>query len=62
MLEGFVPWPADLGARYRRDGIWEAITVVEMIERDHDELRHAIPRSRYKERTARPGPWRRLAA
>jgi 2,3-dihydroxybenzoate-AMP ligase len=33
MLDGFVPWPADLAAKYRRDGIWEGITVAEMVER-----------------------------
>jgi 2,3-dihydroxybenzoate-AMP ligase len=33
MLDGFVPWPADLAAGYRRDGVWEGITVTEMVER-----------------------------
>ena len=33
MLDGFVPWPADLIAAYRRDGVWEGITVAEMVER-----------------------------
>jgi len=33
MLEGFVPWPEELAARYRRDGVWEGITVTEMVER-----------------------------
>ena len=33
MLEGFIPWPADLAAAYRRDGVWEGITVAEMVER-----------------------------
>jgi len=33
MLDGFVPWPAELAAAYRRDGVWESITVAEMVER-----------------------------
>src|SRR5882672_6880453 len=33
MLDGFVPWPADVAAQYRRDGVWEGITVAEMVER-----------------------------
>jgi len=33
MLEGFVPWPEELAARYRRDGVWEGVTVTEMVER-----------------------------
>jgi 2,3-dihydroxybenzoate-AMP ligase len=33
MLDGLVPWPTDVAAQYRRDGVWEGITVAEMFER-----------------------------
>jgi 2,3-dihydroxybenzoate-AMP ligase len=33
MLEGCVPWPAEAADRYRRLGLWEDLTVAEMIER-----------------------------
>ena len=33
MLEGFVPWPAEAAANYRRLGLWEDLTVAEMVER-----------------------------
>jgi 2,3-dihydroxybenzoate-AMP ligase len=33
MLEGCVPWPAQLAESYRRAGLWEDITVAEMVER-----------------------------
>ena len=33
MLEGCVPWPEDLAARYRAAGLWEGLTVFEMVER-----------------------------
>ena len=33
MLEGCVPWPADLAARYRRRGWWEGITIPQLLER-----------------------------
>ena len=33
MLEGCVPWPADLAARYRARGWWEGITIAEMLAR-----------------------------
>jgi len=33
MLEGCVPWPADLAARYRARGWWEGITIPEMLAR-----------------------------
>ncbi|RZL90270.1 MAG: (2,3-dihydroxybenzoyl)adenylate synthase [Variovorax sp.] len=33
MLEGTVPWPADAAADYRRLGLWEDLTVAEMVER-----------------------------
>ena len=33
MLEGCVPWPESLAARYRADGVWEGLTIFEMVER-----------------------------
>ncbi|KAF0162687.1 MAG: AMP-dependent synthetase and ligase [Rhodocyclaceae bacterium] len=33
MLEGCVPWPADLAERYRARGWWEGITIPEMLAR-----------------------------
>jgi len=33
MLEGCVPWPADLAQRYRSRGWWEGITIPEMLAR-----------------------------
>ena len=33
MLQGRVPWPEDLARRYIEAGLWEGITVAEMIER-----------------------------
>jgi 2,3-dihydroxybenzoate---[aryl-carrier protein] ligase len=33
MLEGCVPWPEELARRYIEAGLWEGITVAEMIER-----------------------------
>ena len=33
MLEGCVPWPQALAARYRADGVWEGLTIFEMVER-----------------------------
>ncbi len=33
MLEDFVPWPAEDAERYRRLGLWEDVTVAEMVER-----------------------------
>ena len=33
MLQGCVPWPEDLARRYIEAGLWEGITVAEMIER-----------------------------
>ncbi|SCK47065.1 2,3-dihydroxybenzoate-AMP ligase [Variovorax sp. HW608] len=33
MLEGCVPWPAEAADRFRRLGLWEDITVAEMVER-----------------------------
>src|SRR5580765_4460712 len=33
MLQGCVPWPEELARRYIDAGVWEGITVAEMIER-----------------------------
>jgi 2,3-dihydroxybenzoate-AMP ligase len=33
MLEGCVPWPADLAQRYRARGWWEGVTIPEMLAR-----------------------------
>jgi 2,3-dihydroxybenzoate-AMP ligase len=33
MLKGCVPWPEDLARRYTEAGLWESITVAEMVER-----------------------------
>ena len=33
MLEGCVPWPEALAARYRAHGAWEGLTISEMVER-----------------------------
>ena len=33
MLEGCVPWPQALAARYRAEGVWEGFTIFEMVER-----------------------------
>ena len=33
MLEGCVPWTADVAARYRRRGWWEGITIPQLLER-----------------------------
>jgi 2,3-dihydroxybenzoate-AMP ligase len=33
MLHGCVPWPEELARRYTEDGLWEGITVAEMVER-----------------------------
>ncbi|MEZ5728340.1 MAG: AMP-binding protein [Burkholderiaceae bacterium] len=32
-LPGFVPWPDDLATRYRRDGLWEGLTIDRMVAR-----------------------------
>lgn len=39
MLEGCVPWPAEAAREYRRLGLWEDLTVAEMVER----TMHAVP-------------------
>ncbi len=33
MLDGCVPWPEDLAARYRAAGLWEGVTIFEMVAR-----------------------------
>ena len=33
MLKGCVPWPPEFARRYIKAGIWEGITVAEMVER-----------------------------
>ena len=33
MLEGCVPWPADVAANYRQRGWWEGITIPQLLER-----------------------------
>ncbi len=33
MLDGCVPWPAELARRYLADGVWEGLTVMAMVER-----------------------------
>ncbi len=33
MLKGCVPWPAEFARRYIEAGLWEGITVAEMVER-----------------------------
>ena len=33
MLEGCVPWPSALADRYRAEGVWEGLTIFEMVER-----------------------------
>lgn len=33
MLDGCIPWPADLAARYRERGWWEGISIPEMLAR-----------------------------
>jgi 2,3-dihydroxybenzoate-AMP ligase len=31
VLEGCVPWPAELADRYRAEGVWEGLTIFEMV-------------------------------
>ena len=33
VMDGFVGWPEDLAARYRATGLWEGVTVGEMVAR-----------------------------
>jgi len=55
MLEGCVPWPQDLARRWRAAGVWEGLTVTEMVERtararpDHLALVHGQTRWTYAE-------------
>jgi len=50
-----VPWPDELAARYRRAGLWEGVTIVEMVERtalrlpDKVALVHGDRRTTYAE-------------
>lgn len=32
-MEGVVPWPEDVAERYRRSGLWEGVTIGQMVER-----------------------------
>jgi len=32
-MEGFVPWPDELAAQYRQRGLWQGLTIGEMVER-----------------------------
>jgi len=32
-MDGFVGWPEDLAARYRREGLWEGVTIADMVDR-----------------------------
>lgn len=38
MLPGFVPWPEDVAARYRAEGIWLGLTIPEVVERTIAEV------------------------
>jgi 2,3-dihydroxybenzoate---[aryl-carrier protein] ligase len=38
MLRGCVPWPADLARQYLAAGVWEGLTVMEMVERTAGRL------------------------
>jgi 2,3-dihydroxybenzoate-AMP ligase len=55
MLEGCVPWPEELARRYRADGLWEGLTVTEMVERtatrrpEHCAVVHGDTRLSYGE-------------
>ena len=37
-MEGFVPWPDDLADRYRRAGLWQGLTIGQMLERTAQRL------------------------
>jgi len=41
-MKGFVPWPEERAARYRAAGLWEGLTVAEMVERTARELPHKV--------------------
>jgi 2,3-dihydroxybenzoate-AMP ligase len=55
MLEGCVPWPPELAAQYREAGLWEGVTISEMVERtarrqpDQMAVVHGERRIRYAE-------------
>jgi len=55
MLKGFVPWPADVARQYVEAGLWEGMTVAEMVERtakrlpDKIAVVHASGRMTYAE-------------
>jgi 2,3-dihydroxybenzoate-AMP ligase len=42
MLDGCVPWPDELAARYRAAGLWEGVTIFEMVERSAARAPEAI--------------------
>jgi 2,3-dihydroxybenzoate-AMP ligase len=42
MLKGCVPWPAEFARRYIEAGLWEGITVAEMVERTARRLPHKV--------------------
>lgn len=41
-MAAFVPWPEARAARYRAAGLWEGLTVAEMVERTARELPHKV--------------------
>jgi 2,3-dihydroxybenzoate-AMP ligase len=61
MLEGCVPWPEALAARYRAEGLWEGLTIFEMVERtaasvpDKTAVVHDARRVSYAELIATSG-------
>jgi 2,3-dihydroxybenzoate-AMP ligase len=42
MLRGFVPWPEEFARRYIDAGLWEGITVAEMVERSAQRQPHKV--------------------
>jgi len=58
-MDGFVPWPDDLAARYRRSGLWQGLTIGEMVQRTarrmpgKTALIHGAQRLHYAELVAR---------
>lgn len=42
MLKGCVPWPEELARRYTDAGLWEGITVAEMVERTARRQPHTV--------------------
>ncbi len=55
MLEGCVPWPDEVAQQYRQAGVWEGITVAEMVARaarnhpDRTAVIHGDRRTTYRE-------------